>query len=66
MTTNFDLWKRVAQAQYPGATDAAYQRMLEIAAADWGLDRDTNVAKLFEQYVMLKQLMKPEEDRDGN
>ena len=66
MSDNFELWKRVVQEQYPGATDVVYQRMLEVAAADWGLDRNTNVANLFEQYVMIKQLMKPEGEQDGD
>jgi len=63
---NFELWKRVMQEQYPHSTDDSYRRMLQIGASDWGQNRDTNVAKLFEQYVMLKQLIRPKGDQDGD
>ena len=63
---NFVLWKRVAQEQYPDRPDGTYYMLWQHAASDWGNGHETNVAKLFEQYVMLKQLMKPEGDRDGN
>ena len=52
----------MAQAQYPDATDDAYTRMLHIGASDWDQGRDTNVARLFEQYVLLKRLTRPQED----
>lgn len=65
-STNFALWKRVAQEQYPDRPDNTYRMLLQHAASDWVNNSDTNVAKLFEQYVMLKQLMKSEGVRDGN
>lgn len=64
--TNFDIWKRVAQEQYPYATDTSYQTLMHHAATDWALERDTNIARLFEQYVMLKNLINPKGVDDGN
>lgn len=66
MTDNFDLWKRVAQEQYPNRPDQTYQMIWEHAASDWAFNRDSNIAKLFDQYVMLKQLMSPEGKQNGN
>lgn len=65
-SANFDLWKRVVQEAYPDHSDGTYYRMWQQAASDWGNLFETPEATLFEQYVMLKQLMKPQGDRDGN
>ena len=63
---NFEIWKRVAQEQYPNRPDNTYYTLWQQAASDWGDNRDTNVARLFEQYVLLKNLMQPQGARDGN
>ena len=65
-SANFELWKRVIQEHYADHADNIYYQMWQQAASDWGNLLDTPEANLFEQYVMLKQLMKPEGDRDGD
>lgn len=66
MTANFDIWKRVIQEQYPDCSAGTYHAMWQQGASDWGNLQGTELANLFEQYVLIKQLTNPTRNDHGN
>jgi hypothetical protein len=50
------LWCSIARDQFPLLSEAQVLSLFTPASSDWWHNEDTKLAKLFEQYVMLKTL----------
>ncbi len=50
------LWYSIARDQFPLLSEAQVLSLFTPASSDWCHNEDTKLAKLFEQYVMLKTL----------
>lgn len=57
MKTQQEIWESLARPAYPKYTDYQIRELKLAAAMDWLLDEDTEVAKLYDKFVMLKNLM---------
>lgn len=51
-----DIWLTLAKEKYPTLTEDELKAQSMIAATEWFSDADTELAKLFDQYVMMKNL----------
>jgi hypothetical protein len=51
-----DVWLMLAREKYPEQSDQELKALSMTAAAHWFNDHDTDLAKLFDQYVMMKNL----------
>ena len=57
MKTQQEIWESLARPAHPTYTDYQLRELKLAAAMDWLLDEDTEVAKLYDKFVMLKNLM---------
>ena len=56
METKRDIWLAVCEGQFPRKSEDQIMAYSTKAASDWYHGDDTELAKLFEQYVMIKTL----------
>lgn len=58
-----ELWIRVIEAKHPGIASDTHRAvyLMQEAALEWGAGLETENSRLFDQYVMLKTLTKPNE-----
>lgn len=65
LSTNQQIWLTLAQEHYPTLTEERVLALCMPAASDWYDGADTELATIFDQYVMLKTLRgnKSEQDR---
>ena len=56
MDTKRDIWLAVCEGRFPGKSSHEIMDYHFLAATDWALEIDTELARLFEQYVMIKTL----------
>jgi hypothetical protein len=52
-----DIWESVAKPKYPTLNEHQLIELKSQAAIDWLHDDGTELCNLFDQYVMLKQLL---------
>jgi hypothetical protein len=57
MKTQQEIWESLACPVYPTLTKHQLSALKMQAAVEWCLDEDTDDAKLYDKYVMLKNLM---------
>ena len=57
METLQDIWESVAKPKYPTLNEHQLIELKSQAAIDWLHDDGTELCNLFDQYVMLKQLL---------
>ena len=51
-----DIWLTLAREKYPKKNDGELRALSMTAASHWFADIDDELAKLFDQYVMMKNL----------
>jgi len=51
-----DIWLTLAREKFPLLTEDELKTMSMVAATEWFDEYDTELAKLFDQYVMMKNL----------
>ena len=56
MDTKPEIWLAVCEGHFPGKTDAEIMTYSMKAATDWYHGEDNELTKLFDQYVMIKNL----------
>jgi hypothetical protein len=56
MDTKPEIWLAVCEGHFPGKSDSEIMTYNTKAASDWYLGKDTELAQLFDQYVMIKNL----------
>lgn len=56
MDTKPEIWLAVCEGHFPGKSDAEIMSYSMKAAADWYHGEDNELTKLFDQYVMIKNL----------
>jgi hypothetical protein len=56
MDTKPEIWLAVCEGHFPDKTDAEIMTYSMKAAADWYTGQDNELAQLFDQYVMIKNL----------
>ena len=56
METKKDIWLAVCEGRFPGQSEDHIMAYSMKAASDWYHGDDTELARLFEQYVMIKTL----------
>lgn len=56
LDTKMDIWLEVLRTRAPDITFPEAASLSMKAASDWYSGADTELAKLFDQFVMLKQL----------
>ena len=52
-----DVWESLAKPKYPTLNTLQLSELKYRASIDWFQDRDTELNKLFDQYVMMKNLL---------
>jgi hypothetical protein len=52
-----DVWESIAKPKYPTLNTLQLSELKYRASIDWFTDRDTELNKLFDQYVMMKNLL---------
>ena len=52
-----DIWESLAKPKYPTLNILQLSELKYRASIDWFQDRDTELNKLFDQYVMMKNLL---------
>jgi hypothetical protein len=57
METVQDIWESLAKPKYPTLNSSQLSVLKYRASIDWFHDRDTELNKLFDQYVMMKNLL---------
>ena len=57
METLQDIWESVAKPKYPTLNSQQLVELKEQASINWLHDDGTELCNLFDQYVMLKQLL---------
>lgn len=57
METLQDIWESLAKPKYPALNEQQLIELRSQAAIDWLTDDETELNNLFDQYVMLKQLL---------
>lgn len=56
LNSKVEIWETLAQEKYPELLPYQIHALSMVAASDWYNGADTDLAKLFEQYVMIKTL----------
>ena len=56
MDNKQQIWLAVCEGRFPGKSSHEIMEYHYLAATDWALEIDTDLARLFEQYVMIKKL----------
>ena len=56
LETKLDIWKELAREKCPTLNENQLRTLSMKAASEWYLGADTELANLFDQYVMLKTL----------
>ena len=56
LNTKLGIWVTLAQEKYPGLSISKLEALSMEAATAWYANDQSELANLFEQYVMLKQL----------
>lgn len=51
-----EIWLTLAREKYPYLSDSDLKAKSMTAASEWFADSDTELAHLFDQYVMMKNL----------
>ena len=57
MKTQQEIWESLARPAHPTYTDYQLRELKINGAVDWCAGEDTPDAKLYDQYVMMKNLM---------
>ena len=57
MKTVQDIWESLAKPKYPTFNSRQLIELRSEAAIEWLTDEDTELCKIYDQYVMLKNLM---------
>ena len=57
METLEDIWESVAKLKYPTLNESQLFDLRLKAAVEWFVDEDTELCKIYDQFVMLKQLL---------
>ena len=57
METLQDIWESVAKPKYPTLNSHQLLELRSEAAIDWLYDNETELCNLFDQYVMLRELL---------
>lgn len=57
MKTQQEIWESLARPAYPTFTDYQLRELKIQAASEWCYGDNTAPAKLYDQYVMMKNLM---------
>jgi hypothetical protein len=56
MNSRIEIWRLLAKEKYPKLNEDGLSVLSLQAASDWYNGADTELSKLFDQYVMLKNL----------
>ena len=56
MSSPLEIWVSIAREKYPTLTENDLRALSMTAAASWYAGGDTELAMLFDQYVMMKNL----------
>ena len=56
LNTKLDIWITLAGEKFPRLTEDQLRALSLKAASEWYLGEDNELVKLFDQYVMLKNL----------
>lgn len=56
MNTKPEIWLAVCEGHFPDLSDAEIMTLSMRAATDWYHGQDNELAQLFDQYVMIKNL----------
>jgi hypothetical protein len=56
MRTKLELWEDIARSQYPEFSLAQIYALSLLASREWYDKKDTGLAKLYEQYEILRLL----------
>lgn len=56
LNSNIDIWATLAREQYPKLSENEIRTLSMKAASEWYLGESTDLANLFDQYIMLKTL----------
>lgn len=57
METLEDIWVSLAKLKYPTLNESQLFDLRLEAAVEWLTDEDTELCKIYDQFVMLKQLL---------
>jgi hypothetical protein len=58
-----DIWESLAKPKYPTLNSQQLVELRSKAAIDWLYDDETELYNLFDQYVMLKELLDIKSER---
>lgn len=56
MIEKIEIWLTLAREKFPNKSDGELRALSMTAASHWFADDDDELAKLFDQYVMMKNL----------
>lgn len=54
--TKLDVWMTLAEPKYPELTEDRIKALSLVAANEWFLNTGSELAELYDQYIMLKTL----------
>lgn len=54
--TKLDIWVQLARGKYPMLSEDIIKSLSMTAASEWYLNTNSELAELYDQYVMLKTL----------
>jgi len=66
VSQSIETWILLAQERYPKLNENEIKRLSMKAASEWYLGEDTELASLFDQYVMLKNLKGNQDGESSN
>lgn len=66
LATKMDIWIEILRTRVPNITHSEAAALSMKAAADWYSGADSELAKLFDQFIMLKQLKGINNDEQTN
>ena len=55
--TQQDIWESFIKPKYPTLNEHQLIELKRLAAIQWMYDEDTELGKIYDQYVMMKNLM---------
>jgi hypothetical protein len=61
-----DVWESLVKPKYPTLNEQQLIELRSQAAIDWLTDEETELSNLFDQYVMLKQLLDIKSDTQSD
>lgn len=57
MKTQQEIWESIAKPVFPALTGHQLSELKRQAAMDWGFGIDNKQSRVYDQYVMMKNLM---------